>query len=72
MTVYVCVSVCLSVREHISGTIRPIFAKFSCILRMSLARSSFVGAAVRCVWMTSFVFVIMTCYVLPSEFGRNK
>jgi len=29
----VCLSVCLSVREHISGITRPIFTKFLCILQ---------------------------------------
>jgi len=41
---YVClsvyVSVCLSVHEDISGTTRAIFAKFLCMLPMSVARSS--------------------------------
>jgi len=27
-------SVCVSVREHISGTTRPIFTNFLCMLRM--------------------------------------
>jgi len=33
-------SVCLSVREAISGTTRAIFTKFLCMLPMSVARSS--------------------------------
>ena len=37
------VSVCLSVREHISGTTRPIFAKFvHCTLPVSAARTDFL------------------------------
>ena len=32
--------VCLSVRQDISGTPRAIFAKFLCMLPMSVARSS--------------------------------
>jgi len=37
---YVCLCVCLSVREDISGTARAIFTKFLCMLPMSMARSS--------------------------------
>jgi len=37
---WVCLSVCLSVREDISATTRAIFAKFLCMLPMSVARSS--------------------------------
>jgi len=37
-----CVSVCLSVREDISGITRAIFNKFLCMLPMAVARSSFV------------------------------
>ena len=36
----VCVYVCLSVREDISGTIRAVFTKFLCMLPMAVARSS--------------------------------
>jgi len=38
-----CVSVCLSVREHISGTTRAIFTKFLCMLPMVMARPPLVG-----------------------------
>ena len=57
----VCLSVCvcLSVREHISGTTRPIFTKFLCMLPMSVARSYSGGVATRYVlpvlWMTSYL-----------------
>ena len=37
---YVCLSVCLSVREDTLGTTRAIFTKFLCMLPMSVARSS--------------------------------
>jgi len=37
---YVCLCVCLSVRQDISGTTRAIFTKFLCMLPMSVARSS--------------------------------
>jgi len=42
-----CLSVCLSVREHISGTTRPIFTKFQFMLTMSVARFSSGGVAIR-------------------------
>ena len=45
MSVFVCVSlwsVCLSVREGISGTTRAIFTKFLCMLHMAVAQSSSV------------------------------
>ena len=44
-------SVCLSVREHISGTAEPIFTKFLCRSHVAVARSSSGGVAI--------------CYVLP-------
>ena len=37
---YVCLSVCLSVRQDISGTAFAIYTKFMCMLPMSVARSS--------------------------------
>jgi len=40
MSMPVCLSVCLSVREDISGTTRAIFSNFLCVLLMSVARSS--------------------------------
>jgi len=39
----VSVGVCLSVREHISGTTRLIFTKFLCMLPMAVTRSSSDG-----------------------------
>ena len=38
--------VCFSLREHISGTTRPIFTKFLCMLPMAGARSSSGGVAI--------------------------
>jgi len=45
----VCVLVCLSLREHISGTSCPIFTTFSCSLpvTVTVARSSSGGVAIR-------------------------
>jgi len=40
MFVCVCLWHCLSVREHISGARRAIFAKFLCMVPMAVARSS--------------------------------
>jgi len=37
---YICLWVCLSVREDISGSTRAIFTKFLCMLPVSVARSS--------------------------------
>ena len=46
VSVYVCI--CLSVREHISGTTRPIFTHFLCMLPTAVApRSSFRAVAIR-------------------------
>ena len=53
----VCLSVCVFIRELISGTARLIFTKFLCMLPMALAQSSFGGVAIRYVlpvlWVTS-------------------
>jgi len=61
MSVFVCVCVCLSVRDHISGTTRPIFTKFLCMLPMAVARSSCDGVVIRYVlpvlWMTSYLLM---------------
>jgi len=58
MSVYVCVCLsCLSVRDHIFETARPIFTKFLCMLPIAVARSSSGGVVIRYVfpvlWMTS-------------------
>ena len=59
---FVCLSVCLSVREHISGTAGPIFAKCLPRFPVAVARSSFGGAVIRYVlpilWMTSRLAVM--------------
>ena len=51
-------SVCLSVSEHISGTIRLIFDILLCMLHMAVVRSSSGGVAICYVlpvlWMTSY------------------
>ena len=46
----VCLSVCLSVRDHIFGTTRPIFTNFLCMLHMAVAWSS-SGSVVICYGM---------------------
>ena len=57
MSVYVCVYVCLSVRDHVFGTTRPIFAKFLRMLPMAVARSYSGGVVIRSIlpvlWVTS-------------------
>jgi len=42
--VYVCLSVCQSVREHISRTTSPNFTNFLRMLPMAVARSSSLAA----------------------------
>ena len=53
----VCLSVCMYVREHISGTAGPIFTKFLCRFPVAVARSTSGGVAILYVllvlWMTS-------------------
>ena len=44
LSVYVCV--CLSVRDHIFGTTRPIFTNFTCMLPVAVARSSSGGVVI--------------------------
>jgi len=57
----VCLSVCLYVHYHISGTTRPIFSKFFCVLPMVVARSSSGGVVICYVfpvlWMTSYLHI---------------
>jgi len=61
MSVSVCLCVCLSLRDHISGTTRPIFTKFLRMLPMAVARSFSGGVVIRYVfpvlWMTSYVYI---------------
>ena len=52
---FVCVCVCLSVREHISGTAGPIFTKFLCRSPVAVVRSCSGGVAI--------------CYVLFLFYG---
>ena len=62
----VCVSVCLclSVREHISGTVGPILTKFHMQISVAMALSSSGSVVLRCVlpvlWMTSRLAVMGT------------
>jgi len=51
------VSVCLSVRQHIFRTTRPILANFLYVLPMSVARSSSGGVAMRCT--SGFMYDVM-------------
>jgi len=57
MSVSVCLCVCLSVRDHIYGTTRPIFTSFLCMLPMAVARSFTGGVVIRYIlpvlWITS-------------------
>ena len=42
-----CVCVCLSVRDHIFETARPIFTNFLCMSPMAVARSTSGGVVIR-------------------------
>jgi len=43
----VCLCVCLSVRDHVFGTTRPILTKFVYMLTMAVARTSSGGFVIR-------------------------
>jgi len=45
----ICLSMCLSVHEDISGTTRAIFTKFLCVLPISVARSSSDTFTIGCI-----------------------
>jgi len=49
MIMSVCVFLCLSVHEHISGTAHPIFTKFFGMLPMAIVRSSSGSVAMLCI-----------------------
>ena len=65
------VSVCVSVRNHISGTTRPIFAKFWYMLPMAVARSSSGGVVIRYVLpvlrITSCLLISQGCSASPPS-----
>jgi len=57
-----CLSLCLSARQHIFDTTRPIL--FLCVLAVAMVRSFFSGeVAICCVlpvlWMTSYVHIMV-------------
>jgi len=59
MSVSVCLSVCMSVRDYIFGTTRPICTKFFPNVTYGRARYSSGGVVIRYVfpvlWMTSYL-----------------
>jgi len=61
---FVCLSVCLSLRKHISGTACPTYINFAHVTYMFVARSSSGGVAICYVlpvlWMTSCFYVMVT------------
>jgi len=65
--------VCLSVGDHIFRTTRPIFTKCSCMLSMSVARSSSGGVVIRYVllvlWMTSYLLISQGCSTSPTSWS---
>ena len=58
-SVCVCLSLCLSVRDHVLETTRPIFTNFLCMLPMAVARSSSGGVVIKYV----FPVLLMTSYL---------
>ena len=71
ISVSVCLCVCLYVRDHISGTTRPIFTNFLRIFPMAVARSSSGGIVMRYVlpvlWMTSRLLISQRCSTSPPS-----
>ena len=69
MSVSVCLSVRVSVRDHIFGTTRPIFIKF--VVPIAVARSSSGGVlicyVVPVLWMTSYLLISQGCSTSPSS-----
>ena len=66
MSALVCVSVCFSVRDHVSGTTRPIFNSFFCALLMAEARSSSGGVAIYTSGFTDYVIFTHNGPYVPS------
>ena len=71
-SIVISVSVCLSARDHIFGTTRPIFTKFLCILPVAVARSSSGGVVIiryvlPVLWMTSYLLVSQGCSTSPPS-----
>ena len=70
ITVSVCLSVCLSVREHISRSSRPIFTSFLCMLGYLWPWPG-PPLAIRCVlpvlWMTSCMYTFSALTLLVGR-----
>ena len=71
MAVSVCACICLSVREHISGTTRPIFTQFfcACCLRPSLLAPPFAPS--RCGMHFRFVDNVVFAHK-GQKFGVSR
>ena len=58
----VCLCVCLPESISWSGTTRPIFSKFLCMLPVAVVSSSSIGVAIRCVlpvsWVRSYLHIL--------------
>ena len=70
VSVPVCLCVCLSVRDHIFGTTRAIFAKFLCMSPMTVARSPsdvVIRYALPVLWMTSYLLISQGCSTLLNR-----
>ena len=59
---WVCLCVCLPESISRSGTTRPIFSKFLCMLPVAVVSSSSIGVAIRCVlpvsWVRSYLHIL--------------
>jgi len=57
----VCLCVCLPESISRSGTTRPIFSKFLCMLPVAVVSSSSIGVAIRCIlpvsWVRSYLHI---------------
>ena len=76
-SVYLSVCVCLSVREHISGTAGPIFTKFFTQIpcgrgAVLLWRRCDIGGGVWCPWMPRYSFVILTIQTTVCRLTRRS
>ena len=72
-TASVCLCACLSVRDHIFGSTRPISTRLFCTLSTAVARSSSGGVVICYVlpvlWMTSYLLASQGCSASTRSLG---
>jgi len=71
MRASVCLCVCVSVREHISGTTRLTFTKFSYMLRIAVARSLWLHCDILCTCFFSDE-VTVCLHIMARNKRRDK